>query len=317
MPAPDGLTVDIQGGGIRRIAVTDDGCGIHPEDLLPAVERYATSKLSPNAGLDAISSLGFRGEALAAIRAASRRLRVTTRPQGADGAAAILCEQGAPPKLGAASLAPGTRVEVEELFEHLPARKAYLRFPQEEASRCLAVVQAYALLWPQVAFVARRDGKVVFSTSGSGDLRSAVAAVWGPQLAGELLAVAAASGAGPCGRRRWRPCWRRHVTPSSPWSCGDDGPRGCSPSPSPRAGGPQRASSQAGGAAQGPPAGKGGHLPGRPPCPGRDRGSLASRLAAATQQGQATAGTGCCPTRAAPPGYCPRRCLFVPIFPHR
>lgn len=85
-------------------------------------------------------------------------------------------------------------MEVEELFEHLPARKAYLRSPQEEASRCLAVVQAYSLLWPRVAFVARCDGKAVFSTSGSGELRSAVAAVWGPQLAGELLAVAAQVG---------------------------------------------------------------------------------------------------------------------------
>jgi DNA mismatch repair protein MutL len=183
------ITIDIDGGGIRRIVVVDDGCGIHPEDLPLAVERYATSKVTDPQELFHPATLGFRGEALAAIRAAARRLRIVSRLSGADAAASLLCVQGEPPRLEISSSAPGTRVEVEGLFDHLPARRAFLRPPAQEAAACLEVVQAYALLWPEVAFLARRDGRVVLSTPGTGDARAAAAAVWG-QLAVELLPLA-------------------------------------------------------------------------------------------------------------------------------
>lgn len=188
------ITVEIEGGGSRRIAVSDDGCGIHPEDLLLAVERYATSKLRGAGDLPHVATLGFRGEALAAIRAAAHRLKVTSRPQGEQAAAAITCEHGKIPQVQAAARAPGTRVEVEGLFGHLPARRAFLRSPQEEAARCLAVVQAYALLWPGVAFSAKRDGKTVLATPGKGDLREACAAVWGASFAADLLMASAQVG---------------------------------------------------------------------------------------------------------------------------
>lgn len=188
------IAIDIDEGGSGRIAVVDDGCGIHPEDLLVAVERYATSKVTSAEELGRPATLGFRGEALAAIRAAARRLRIVTRPQGTDAAVSLLCLQGEAPRLETASLAPGTRVEVEGLFDHLPARKAFLRGPAQEAAACLEVVQAYALLWPEVAFRVRRDGRLVLSTPGSGDVRAAAAAVWGAKLAGELLLLSQREG---------------------------------------------------------------------------------------------------------------------------
>jgi len=183
------IALDIDEGGIRRIACVDDGCGIHPEDLPLAVERYATSKVESADELGRPAALGFRGEALAAIRAAAHRLRIVTRPPGADAAVSLLCVQGQAPQLETAASAPGTRVEVEGLFDHLPARKAFLRPPSQEAAACLEVVQAYALLWPEVAFRLRRDGRLVLSTPGSGDTVAAAVAVWGAQMAGELLPI--------------------------------------------------------------------------------------------------------------------------------
>lgn len=182
------ISVELRQGGMALIRVADDGCGIRPDDLRLAVEHGATSKIARPQDLRAIATMGFRGEALAAIRLAAGALRVASCPRGAQAGAAIACREGKVVGLEACGMAPGTVVEVRDLFAHLPARRRFLSAPQEEGARCLRVVQEYAIALPHIAFTATADGHRLLSTPGRGDLRAAAAAVWGKE-AWELLEV--------------------------------------------------------------------------------------------------------------------------------
>ncbi|MEM6748321.1 MAG: DNA mismatch repair endonuclease MutL [Pseudomonadota bacterium] len=160
------ITVEIDGGGRKRIAVTDDGCGMGPEDLPLSLERHATSKLAAQADGDvdllAIDTMGFRGEALPSIGAVAR-LTITTREMGGEGWQ-IKVAGGA---LGALSPAPfagtGTRVEVDDLFFATPARLKFLKGERAEASACVDAVKRLAMARPDVAFKLVADGKQRFS----------------------------------------------------------------------------------------------------------------------------------------------------------
>jgi len=188
------VRIDLRGGGIASIRVADDGCGIHPDDLRLAVEHGATSKIRDAAGLHAIATMGFRGEALAAIRLAAGSLRLASRPRGAEAGAAITCREGRAMEVESCGMAPGTVVEVRDLFAHLPARRRFLGSPKEEEARCLRVAQEYAIAAPHVAFTVTADGRRVFATPGTGHMRAAAAAVWGREAWG-LLELAADDGA--------------------------------------------------------------------------------------------------------------------------
>ena len=153
------IAVTLEGGGIGRILVEDDGRGMGAADLALAVQRHATSKLPDEATLFAIATLGFRGEALPSIGAVAR-LSITARQAGAD-AHAIAVEGGRVGAVSPAAGPPGTRVEVADLFFATPARRKFLRSPRSEAEHAIEVIRRLALAWPEIAFRASNDGRTV------------------------------------------------------------------------------------------------------------------------------------------------------------
>ena len=182
------IEVAVESGGIDRIRVRDDGCGIPAEQLADAFERHATSKLRRAEELFAVRSLGFRGEALAAIVAAAE-VDCTTRVAGESAAATARYRGGRPAAQGSAAGAPGTSIEVRELFAGLPARRAFLRSPRAEARAVARVLEDYALAYPAVAFRLELDGRAALASPGDGEPRSAWAAVYDAESAGALLAL--------------------------------------------------------------------------------------------------------------------------------
>ncbi len=182
------VEVDVEGGGTVRLRVTDDGNGIPRDELPLAVARHATSKISQVGDLWEVRTLGFRGEALASIAAVSDLL-ITSRTRDADAAATIRCRAAAVIDQGSAAAAPGTSVEVRDLFFSTPARLRFLRSPRTEAATCVRAVADMALSHPDVAFTCRSDGRVALRTPGSGVLRDALSAVLGRAASASLIDV--------------------------------------------------------------------------------------------------------------------------------
>ena len=179
----------------HRFSVADDGTGIRADELELALERHATSKLASLEDLDRLASLGFRGEALPSIAAVSR-LRLTSRPAGAEAAAFLALEGGAATERGTAARAPGTTVEVADLFFNTPARRKFLTSPTGELRVALRLLEAYALAFPQVGFRLVVDGKErlqwpAVPGEGLGPRRDRAAALWGARHATQLLEVEA------------------------------------------------------------------------------------------------------------------------------
>ncbi|MDB4928460.1 MAG: mismatch repair protein MutL [Myxococcaceae bacterium] len=154
------ITVSIDGGGLARVAVTDDGAGMSAPDLALALLRHATSKIRSADDLVGVGTYGFRGEALPSIASVSRT-RVTSRARGTDEGNEALVEGGAPAVLRPAGCAEGTTVCVEDLFYNTPARRKFMRTPQTEGAACADALVRLAVPKPEVRFVLRRDGKVV------------------------------------------------------------------------------------------------------------------------------------------------------------
>ncbi|MCL6593483.1 MAG: DNA mismatch repair endonuclease MutL, partial [Alicyclobacillus sp.] len=176
---------------IARIVVQDDGEGMDRDDLLLACARHATSKIRQARDLFRVQTLGFRGEALAAI-AAVAHVTLASRPPAHTSGLMLTWSGGQlkaePTPIG---MPPGTRVEVRELFYNTPARLKYLRSVQTEQARCLEVLQRAALARPDVAFQCVINGHVAFRTPGDGQPLSVLAALYGPGEAGQLLSWAA------------------------------------------------------------------------------------------------------------------------------
>ena len=181
------ITVAIDGGGIDRIEVTDDGFGMSPDELRLAVQRHATSKLGDET-LVRIATLGFRGEALPSIGAAAR-LTLISRPHGADHAARLEVEGGRVGEPAPAAGAPGTRVRVRDLFFATPARRKFLKSPRAEADATETAITRLALAAPLVAFRFEADGRVAFDLPAQ-DRAARVAALLGADAATSLLPVA-------------------------------------------------------------------------------------------------------------------------------
>ena len=181
------IDIVIEGGGLVRIAVADDGAGIERSDLELAVERHATSKIASAADIARVGTLGFRGEALASI-AAVAELRMTTRPRGSEAAATLHVRHGEVVDRGVAAGAPGTHVEVDELFAGAPARLRFLRSVASEAAAAVRVAADLAITHPEVAFTCRNDGRVAIRTAG-GSLRDALRAVVGTRAERDLLDI--------------------------------------------------------------------------------------------------------------------------------
>ena len=172
------VTVEIRNGGMTFLRVTDNGCGMTPEDTRTAFLRHATSKLRSAEDLAAIGTLGFRGEALAAIASVSR-IDIMTKTAGALVGASLQLEAGQIIDEEEAGCPEGTTIVVRDLFYNTPARMKFMKSDSVEGGKVAAAVQLQALAHPNVAFTFIRDGKQTLQTPGSGDMGAAVYCVYG------------------------------------------------------------------------------------------------------------------------------------------
>ncbi len=182
------IVVTIRGGGFDEITVSDDGIGIAPEELPLAVERHATSKLSDTQGLEALATLGFRGEGLASI-AAIARVCITSRRPGEEFAAQIEAFEDTVSPVHVAPGPLGTRISVTDLFVHVPVRREYLRSPQAESTRIANFLTTLALGYPSVAFTLHLDGRESVTLPPAFTTAERLAAVFGREAAERMLPI--------------------------------------------------------------------------------------------------------------------------------
>ncbi len=176
------VTVEIQDGGMTFLRITDNGCGMDAADAKMAFKRHATSKLRTADDLAAIGTMGFRGEALAAIASVSR-IDLMTKTRGALAGTSLHLEAGEILSESEAGCPEGTTIIIRDLFYNTPARMKFMKADTVEGSRVAGTVQLQALAHPEVAITLVRDGKNVLSTPGTGKLKDAVYCVYGRDFA--------------------------------------------------------------------------------------------------------------------------------------
>ena len=184
----DRITVEIQNGGVTFMRVTDNGCGMTPEDLPVAIRRHATSKIKVAADLDGILTLGFRGEALAAIASVSD-VRIISKTADAQFGAVLEAHGGNIASIREQGCSTGTSVIVENLFANVPARRKFLKKDVTEAMAVTANVEKVALSNPKIAFRLIVDGNLKLETAGDGNLQNTIYAVFGKEFASRLIEV--------------------------------------------------------------------------------------------------------------------------------
>ncbi len=184
------ITVIVEGAGKKLIEVADDGCGIPVNELPIAITRHATSKISETTDLFDIHTLGFRGEALASIGSVSR-FTITSRTNDASVGARLRVDGGHAENPQSVGTPVGTVVRVEDLFFNVPARLKFLKSDITERRRIDNLVTRYALAYPEVRFHLHQDGRPVLQTSGNGDRREVLAALYGADIARQMLKVLA------------------------------------------------------------------------------------------------------------------------------
>lgn len=187
------ISIRIENAGRRLIEVSDDGDGIERDELPLAVARHATSKLRTAEDLFHITTLGFRGEALASIASVSR-FSITTRRTGAEVGARVRVEGGSNGPMEGVGGPEGTVVRVEDLFFNVPARLKFLKHDTTERSQIEGLVTRYALAYPHVRFQLWQDERATLKTSGNGDRREILAQLYGVEIARQLLEVSADEG---------------------------------------------------------------------------------------------------------------------------
>jgi len=181
------ITVRLGSGGLDMIEVTDDGCGMRPDEIALALERHATSKL-PDEQIELVATLGFRGEALPSIGSVSR-LTMESRPHDAAEGWKRVVDHGVVSADGPAALPPGTRIRVEDLFGKVPARRKFLRTPRSEYAACLDVVRRLAMARPDVGFVMEHDGRRVLAVQPREELAARVARLVARELADDGVLI--------------------------------------------------------------------------------------------------------------------------------
>ena len=184
----DRITVEIQNGGVTLMRVTDNGCGMTPEELPVAIRRHATSKIKTAEDLDGILTLGFRGEALAAIAAVSD-LRIISKTADAPFGAMLEAHGGELVGVNEQGCSTGTSVIIENLFANVPARRKFLKKDVTEAMAVTANVEKVALSHPEIAFRLIIDGGLKLETAGDGNLKNTVYAIFGREFASRLIEV--------------------------------------------------------------------------------------------------------------------------------
>ncbi len=188
------IVAEIKRGGVALIRVSDNGCGIEKEDLPIALKRHATSKIKEKDDLSSIMTLGFRGEALAAISSVSK-LTLISKTRESDTANMLVSEAGQIIDVSEVGAADGTTVVVEELFYNVPARRKFLKKDSTEAMNVTALVEKVALSRPDISIQLLIDGEEKFKTPGNSDLLSAIRSVFGKDFSDKLIkAEGAANG---------------------------------------------------------------------------------------------------------------------------
>ena len=191
------ITVEVQNGGVTFMRVADDGCGIDPDDLPVAIRRHATSKIREADDLDGILTLGFRGEALAAIAAVSD-LRIITRTKDAPYGTMLVSSAGEVKDIVEQGSPIGTTVIVENLFGNVPARRKFLKKDAAETMAVTTYVEKIALSRPDIAVRLITDGNLRLDTAGDGTLESAMYAVFGRDFVKRMLPVCGREGDSIC-----------------------------------------------------------------------------------------------------------------------
>ncbi len=182
------VVAEIKRGGVAMIRVTDNGCGMTAEDLPVALKRHATSKIREKEDLASIMTLGFRGEALAAISSVSK-VTVITKTEEAEEGTMLVSEGGRVLDISAVGASTGTTVVVEDLFYNVPARRKFLKKDATEAMNVAALLERVALSRPDISIQLLVDGEERFKTPGDGSLKNAISAVHGREFAKKLLSV--------------------------------------------------------------------------------------------------------------------------------
>jgi DNA mismatch repair protein MutL len=179
------VTVDFSRGGKAQMIIEDDGKGMTGDEALLSLERHATSKIQLAADLDRIATFGFRGEALPSI-ASVARFTMQTRPASAPSGTEISVNGGKLIHRREHGMAPGTRIEVSNLFHPVPARLKFLKSDETEAAHIVRLVRLYAIAHPEVGFLLREDGREIFRSPGNAPLLDRVREIWGRQVAEEV-----------------------------------------------------------------------------------------------------------------------------------
>lgn len=182
------ITVEIKNGGVSYMRVSDDGCGMAPEDMPLALKRHATSKIATAEDLAAIFTLGFRGEALAAIASVSK-VRILSKTAGAANGAMLYADGGRIVSVGEAGCPLGTTITVEQLFANVPARRKFLKKDATESAAVAASVEKIALSHPGIAIRLITDGNIKLDTAGDGKPENAIYSVLGRDFARRMLPV--------------------------------------------------------------------------------------------------------------------------------
>ena len=184
------IEVEIADGGQSYMRVTDDGCGMSPEDAHKCIIRHGTSKISSVEDIFAITSLGFRGEAVPSIAAVSH-MQITTRQADDDFATHLILDGGEITAEDQAGAPVGTTMEVSDLFYNTPARRKFLKSERTESSKISEMVTKLALANPAIAFTFTNNGRTTMKTGGTGDLRETIANIYGANVARDVFAVTA------------------------------------------------------------------------------------------------------------------------------
>lgn len=182
------IRLEARGGGRRKMRILDDGCGIPSEDVELAFARHSTSKLASVDDLQHIHTLGFRGEALASI-AAVARVTLVTRAEEEPVGTLLRLEGGKVTGRATSGRPPGTEVTVEDLFFNVRARRKFLRTERTERRHIDTLVTRYAMAYPRLRFALVHDGRTVFQSTGSGELRDVLVAVYGAEHAQKMIEV--------------------------------------------------------------------------------------------------------------------------------
>lgn len=182
------ITVEIKNGGTTYMRITDDGCGIAPEQVPTAFLRHATSKISSKDDLDNILTLGFRGEALASISAVSR-VELLTKQKCDEYGTSYVIEGGNEVSNEQSGCPDGTTIIIRDIFFNVPVRRKFMKRDAAEANAIISIMQKIILSHPEIAFKLIKDNKIEFSSAGDGELYSAVYGVYGRDFAHDMIPV--------------------------------------------------------------------------------------------------------------------------------